>query len=90
MIEWWSKKSSSYFPIPSSDFDVNTTLKINFGLNKHNDIYNSNYLFNDLTVNDLFFNDLKTINIDEEEKIIIKNYDKQLKKITKSELLFLD
>ena len=84
MIEWWSKKSSSYFPIPSSDFDVNTTLKINFGLNKHNDIYNSNYLFNDLTVNDLFFNDLKTINIDEEEKIIIKNFDKQLKKINDS------
>ena len=84
MIEWWSKKSSSYFPIPSSDFDVNTTLKINFGLNKHNDIYNSNYLFNDLTLNDLFFDDLKTINIDEEEKIIIKNFDKQLKKINDS------
>ena len=76
MIEWWSKKSSSYFPIPSSDFDVNTTLKINFGLNKHNDIYNSNYLFNDLTLNDLFFDDLKT-----KKNKSIKNIDRTTKSL---------
>ena len=61
MIEWWNKNISSCFPIPSSNNDFNTKLNLNFGLNKHNDIYNTNYFFNNLILNDLVFNDLKTI-----------------------------
>jgi putative transposase len=85
MIEWWSKELSSYFPIPSSDTDLNCFLNLNFGLNKHNDVFNTNYYFNDLKLNDLIFDDLKNINVCDEEKKIITNYDKQLKKINDSD-----
>ena len=84
MVDWWNKETSSYFPIPSSDHDINNTLNINFGLNKHNDIFNTNYYFNDLVLNDLIFESLKTINVDDEEKKINNNFDKQLKKINDS------
>ena len=84
MIEWWNKNISSCFPIPSSNNDFNTKLNLNFGLNKHNDIYNTNYFFNNLILNDFVFNDLKTIDIANEEKKINANFDKQFKKINDS------
>jgi len=84
MVDWWSKEISSCFSIPSSEFDVNSKLKLNFGLNIHNDIYNTNYFFDDLILNNLIFDDLKTINVNDEEKKIIDNFNKQLKKINDS------
>ena len=85
MIEWWNKNISSCFPIPSSELDINTKLNLNFGLNKHNDIYNTNYFFNNSVSNDLVFNDLKTINVNDEEKKIDIDFNKQLQKINDSD-----
>jgi hypothetical protein len=58
MIDWWSKKLSSCFPLPSNT-DINSSLNINFGLNKHNLIYNTNYFFHDLVLNKLIFEKMK-------------------------------
>ena len=71
MVDWWSKEISSWFSIPSSEFDVNSKFKLNFGLNIHNDIYNTNYFFDDLILNNLIFDDLKTINVNDEEKKLL-------------------
>lgn len=81
MIEWWSKEISSYFSIPSSDVDINIPLNINFGLNKHNDNFNTNYFFNDLVLNNLIFDKNNVIDINSEEKKINDNFEKQIKKI---------
>lgn len=80
MSEWWTNEISSFFPIPS-DNDINTNLNINFGLNKHNNDYNSNYFFKDLVFNNLIFNKLNEININKEENNINENYNNQIDKI---------
>ena len=80
MSEWWTKEISSFFPLPSVD-DINLSLNINFGLNKHSDKYNSNYYFNNLILNELIFEKIKTINVNEEEIKINKNFEKQINKI---------
>ena len=66
--------------MPSSDFDINVPLNINFGLSKHNDDYNTNYFFNDLVLNNLIFEKNKEINIVDEENKINDNCQKQTKK----------
>lgn len=81
MYEWWSSKTSSYFPIPFSDADINIPLNINFGLNKHNNNFNTNYFFNDLVLNNLIFDKNNLIDVNNEEKKINDNFEKQIKKI---------
>lgn len=81
MIEWWSKVISSYFPIPSSDVDINIPLNINFGLSKHNNNFNTNYFFNDLVLNNLISDKNDLIDVNDEEKKINDNFEKQIKKI---------
>ena len=83
MNEWWSKEASSLFPLPSTK-DLQTSLNINFGLSKHNDDFNSNYFFNNLLLNDLVFNELKTINTSEEKRKINEKYKKKIKKINEN------
>ena len=83
MNEWWSKEVSSLFPLPSTK-DLQTSLNINFGLSKHNDDYNSNYFFNNLLLNDLVFNELKTIDTSEEKRKINEKYKKKIKKINEN------
>ena len=81
VIEWWSKEISSYFSIPSSDVDINIPLNINFGLSKHNNDFNTNYFFNDLVLNNLIFDKNNLIDVNNEEKKINDNFEKQIKKI---------
>jgi len=83
MIEWWNKEISSYFPIPSSDIDINIPLNINFGLNKHNVNFNTNYFFNDLLLSNLIFYKDNVVDVNDEEKKISDNFEKQIKKINK-------
>jgi hypothetical protein len=80
MNEWWSKEVSSLFPLPCTK-DLQTSLNINFGLSKHNDDFNSNYFFNNLLLNDLVFNELKTIDTSEEKRKINEKYKKKIEKI---------
>ena len=85
MNEWWNKKLSSCFPIPSSKSDISTNLNLKFGLNKHNNNFNTNYFFKSLNLNNFVFNDLKTINVNDEEIKINKIFNEELKKINDSD-----
>ena len=52
MSEWWNKEISSQFCLPLST-DVQYKSFVNFGLSKHNDLFNKQFYFYKPIINDL-------------------------------------
>lgn len=84
-MQWWNKEFSSYLTLPSSDTDIKNHLNIHFGLQKHNEQYNTNYIFNKQVSNNLIFKKNKQIDINHEQQLINDNYDKLIKQIYQSD-----
>lgn len=83
MSEWWNKDISSQFSLPRST-DVQYKSFINFGLSKHDDIFNKQFYFYKPIINEFRFNDLIKINDSKEKEDIIKKYTNTIDNLKKS------
>lgn len=80
MSDFWKKEISEKLSLPCED-DQQTSLHLNFGELKHNNKYSKQFFHKDLVLNNLTFNDVDKININEETKKLNESYNKSKNKI---------